>query len=146
MSQEPRHWYIQKPKAHNCPLRTCGAVFQDFMPTIAEQNCEWIKVIDASAYDQLKAELEQMKAERDGMFDEINKINASNCELLCGLADTEKELNAWREECARLEAALERHAYQHAHIPDTDNSECDMCAAQKALAQYAEFKKRMDGK
>jgi hypothetical protein len=40
-----RHWWIQKPLVGNMPLFKNGAVFEDFKPTIHEQNCEWIKVI-----------------------------------------------------------------------------------------------------
>lgn len=40
-----RHWYIQKPTAHNCPYRTNGAVFQEFQPTVVDNpGGEWIKV------------------------------------------------------------------------------------------------------
>ncbi len=43
--EKPRHWYIQKPTAHNCPYKTNGAVFQEFQPTIVDnQGGEWIKV------------------------------------------------------------------------------------------------------
>jgi len=53
--KEVRHWFIQKPIAHNCPLRSVGAVFEEFMPTIVEQNCEWIKVYDASYAEHLES-------------------------------------------------------------------------------------------
>lgn len=48
-----RHWYIQKPKAHNCPIGQSGpidqqgAVFTEFPPTIGLPNCEWIRVYSA---------------------------------------------------------------------------------------------------
>lgn len=42
-----RHWFIQKPIAHNVPLESNGAVFQEFMPTVSEHKCEWIKVYSA---------------------------------------------------------------------------------------------------
>lgn len=51
-SLRPRVWWIQKPTAHNCPLRSVGAVFQEFKPTVAEQGCEWVGVHD-SAYVEL---------------------------------------------------------------------------------------------
>lgn len=42
---KPRHWFIQKPTAHNCPYRTNSAVFQEFQPTIVDNpGGEWIKV------------------------------------------------------------------------------------------------------
>lgn len=45
-----RHWYIQKPISNNCPLNVRGAVFEEFMPTIREQNCEWVKVFSADDF------------------------------------------------------------------------------------------------
>ena len=42
-----RHWYIQKPIANNCPLPEGGAVFQEYMPTVVQQKCEWIRVYSA---------------------------------------------------------------------------------------------------
>lgn len=60
-SAPPRHWFIQKPIAHNCPLRSVGAVFQTYMPTVSEQNCEWVKVVDAEAYDALAKENDRLR-------------------------------------------------------------------------------------
>ncbi len=42
-----RHWFIQKPTSNNCPLERSGAVFEQFMPTVSEKGCEWIKVYSA---------------------------------------------------------------------------------------------------
>lgn len=53
-----RHWYIQKPTEHNCPigqhgpLANQGAVFTEFEPTIHLYGCQWIKVYSA---DDLQA-------------------------------------------------------------------------------------------
>lgn len=50
---EIRHWYIQKPIAHNCPLNQGkgvdreAAVFTEFAPTVSMQNCEWVRVYSA---------------------------------------------------------------------------------------------------
>lgn len=59
---KPLHWYIQKPQAHNCPYRTNGAVFQEFEPTIAEQGGEWVKVVEAKAYDAVVQERDELEA------------------------------------------------------------------------------------
>ena len=40
-----RHWYLQKPKEHNCPHNNNVAVFQEFKPTVGYDGFEWIKVI-----------------------------------------------------------------------------------------------------
>jgi len=48
-----RHWFIQKPIRHNCPLNQGkgvhheAAVFTEFAPTIALQDHEWIRVYSA---------------------------------------------------------------------------------------------------
>lgn len=78
-----RHWWIQKPIAHNCPVNMRAAVFEEFEPTIREKNCEWIKVFSAddlhkklgmglSRYSHimqvngdLQSQLEACKKERD---------------------------------------------------------------------------------
>lgn len=47
-----RHWWIQKPRAHNCPLEKNGVVFCEFQPTISMSNCEWIKVYSAEDIEE----------------------------------------------------------------------------------------------
>ncbi len=46
--KEIRHWWIQKPIKHNCPIENRAAVFEEFKPSVAEQDCEWIKVLSAN--------------------------------------------------------------------------------------------------
>lgn len=87
---KPREWFIQKLIAHNCPVgqngsvNEQGAVFQTFMPTIAKQECEWVHVIEKSAYHNLRLALDMLKeicneAAGDGVtwddeFKEVEKI------------------------------------------------------------------------
>lgn len=86
---EPRYWFIQKPIAHNVPLRTSGAVFQTFIPTVAEQHCEWVKVYDADDYEQLKKERAEYKACYDSAFERLKMMSVR-------LGEVEAELDALR--------------------------------------------------
>lgn len=42
-----RQWFILKPIAHNKPIDSSTAVFEEFKPTVTPQDCEWIKVLSA---------------------------------------------------------------------------------------------------
>ena len=77
MGEKIRHWYIQKPEAHNCPLRENGAVFTEYQPTISERGCEWIRVYSADDVEKtigmgLTRYAEVVK-ERDALRIELNK-------------------------------------------------------------------------
>lgn len=65
----PREWFIQKPIAHNCPLKINGAVFQTFMPTVSEQNCEWVRVVEYSALERLERELNEARSAGQELVD-----------------------------------------------------------------------------
>lgn len=87
-----RHWYIQKPIRTNCPIGQSGildhqaAVFQEFMPTVSIQNCEWIKVYSAddiqktigmglTRYVSIMTDLEDMREENRIMREALESIS-----------------------------------------------------------------------
>ena len=78
-AEKIRHWFIQKPIRHNCPLNQGkgvnheAAVFTEFAPTVALQDHEWIRVYSAddiqktigmglTRYSEVCRQLEQDKA------------------------------------------------------------------------------------
>jgi hypothetical protein len=99
-----RHWYIQKPTANNCPighsgpLSTCGAVFQEFEPTIHMAGCEWIKVYSAddlhktigvgvTRYSEVMSELDAARKRISELEKQIDKGREVVSELYAHLLE-----------------------------------------------------------
>lgn len=82
-----RHWFIQKPVSHNCPINQGkgvqheAAVFTEFMPTQVLQNCEWIKVYSADDYEQLKKENEELKSLFSVQLDMLEQNKQMSAEI-----------------------------------------------------------------
>lgn len=101
---KPRHWFIQKPVSNNVPNTTNGAVFQEFMPTVSERNCEWIKVYSADDLHKILGmgltRYVNIMVENARNQDEIARLNVN-------IRGAMEALDSLRAENQKLREALE---------------------------------------
>ena len=136
---KPRHWFIQKPTAHNCPYRTNGAVFQEFEPTITDHpGGEWIKVWSSA---DLSKRLGMGVTRWVEVCDERNKLAAELEDEIREYAKLERNFLALEVERDRLFHAQADVAIKALNIlkQERDEARAEVERLRTALEEAIEF-------